>query len=91
MLVQVSITSEDNRAIENKVLGRKIIDKLYKTYSSELSGKRFAYDGEKSLYTVGALPLNKSEFMVVLEDSYANRCVNLSILVSPVTGFFDLR
>nr|GEY38255.1 protein argonaute 16 [Tanacetum cinerariifolium] len=68
----VSITSEDNRAIENKVLGRKILEKLYLTYSSELSGKRFAYDGEKGLYTVGPLPKNKTEFMVVLEDSYAN-------------------
>nr|GFB28697.1 protein argonaute 16 [Tanacetum cinerariifolium] len=69
---KVSITSEDNRAIENKVLGRKILEKLYLTYSSELSGKRFAYDGEKGLYTVGPLPKNKTEFMVVLEDSYAN-------------------
>lgn len=68
----VSITSEDNRAIENKVLGRKILEKLYQTYSSELSCKRFAYDGEKGLYTVGPLPKNKTDFMVVLEDSYAN-------------------
>ncbi|KAL8195378.1 hypothetical protein R6Q57_025781 [Mikania cordata] len=68
----VSITSEDNRTIENKILGRKILDKLYQTCSSELSGKKFAYDGEKSLYTVGALPKNKFEFMVVLEESYAN-------------------
>ncbi|MFS7921905.1 putative post-transcriptional gene silencing PAZ-Argonaute family [Helianthus anomalus] len=70
----VSITSEDNIAIENKVLGRKILDKLYQTYSSELSGKKFAYDGEKSLYTVGPLSKNKYEFTIVLEDSYANRC-----------------
>ncbi|KAK9077377.1 hypothetical protein SSX86_005714 [Deinandra increscens subsp. villosa] len=69
----VSITSEDNRTIENKVLGRKVLDKLYQVYSSELSGTKFAYDGEKSLYTVGALPKNKFEFMVVLEDAYANR------------------
>ncbi|KAI3755624.1 hypothetical protein L1987_55428 [Smallanthus sonchifolius] len=69
----VSITSEDDRTIENKVLGRKILEKLYQTYSAELSGKKFAYDGEKSLYTVGPLPKNKYEFMVVLEDSYANR------------------
>ncbi|XP_024959437.1 protein argonaute 16 [Cynara cardunculus var. scolymus] len=66
----VSISSEDNRAIESKGLGRKILDKLYQTYSSELSGKRFAYDGEKSLYTVGPLPRNKYEFMVVLEYSF---------------------
>ncbi|KAJ9551638.1 hypothetical protein OSB04_015683 [Centaurea solstitialis] len=69
----VSITSEDNRTIESKGLGRKILDKLYQTYSSELSCKRFAYDGEKSLYTVGPLPQIKYEFMVVLEDSFAKR------------------
>lgn len=69
----VSITSEGDRVIENKVIGRKILDKLYQTYSSELSGKKFAYDGGKILYTVGPLPQNKSEFMVVLEDSYAKR------------------
>jgi len=84
MIMQVCITSEDNRTIENKVLGRKILDKLYKTYPSELSGKKFAYDGEKCLYTVGPLPKNKYEFMVVLEDSYANRCVNLFIPTSLV-------
>ncbi|XP_058005997.1 protein argonaute 16 isoform X2 [Hevea brasiliensis] len=69
----VSITSEDNRAVEGKGIGRKIIDKLYQTYSSELAGKRFAYDGEKSLYTVGPLPQNRLEFTVVLEGSFAKR------------------
>lgn len=54
-------------------MGRKIIDKLYQTYSSELGGKRFAYDGEKALYTVGPLPRNKQDFTVVLEESMAKR------------------
>ncbi|KAF2284876.1 hypothetical protein GH714_031781 [Hevea brasiliensis] len=67
----VSITSEDNRAVEGKGIGRKIIDKLYQTYSSELAGKRIAYDGEKSLYTVGPLLQNRLEFTVVLEGSFA--------------------
>ncbi|CAN0914378.1 Protein argonaute 16, partial [Linum grandiflorum] len=66
----VSITSED-RAVEGKGIGRKLIDKLYQTYSSEFAGKRFAYDGEKALYTVGPLPHNKLDFTVVLEDSIA--------------------
>ncbi|KAG2712099.1 hypothetical protein I3843_04G101300 [Carya illinoinensis] len=69
----VSITSEDNRAVEGKGIGRKLIGRLYQTYSSELAGKRFAYDGEKSLYTVGPLPQNKFEFQVVLEESIAKR------------------
>ncbi|KAI7993599.1 Protein argonaute 16 [Camellia lanceoleosa] len=68
----VSISSED-KGVENKGIGRKIIDKLYQTYSSELAGKKFAYDGEKPLYTVGPLPQNISEFTVVLEESFAKR------------------
>ena len=75
--LQVSITSEDNRAVESKGIGRKLIDRLYQTYSSEFAGKRFAYDGEKSLYTVGPLPQNKSEFTVVLEESFAKQYVIL--------------
>lgn len=59
--------------VSGKVIGRKITDKLYQTYSSELSGKRFAYDGESSLYTVGPLPRNHFEFTVVLEESIAKR------------------
>jgi hypothetical protein len=35
---------------------------------SELSEKDFAYDGEKSLFTVRSLPHNKLEFTVVFED-----------------------
>ncbi|KAI6672750.1 hypothetical protein NL676_000656 [Syzygium grande] len=69
----VSLTSEDKRAVEGKGIGRKLIDKLYQTYSSELAGKKFAYDGEKTLYTVGPLPQNKLEFTVVLEDTFAKR------------------
>ncbi|KAK3005861.1 hypothetical protein RJ639_015846 [Escallonia herrerae] len=72
-LLHVSICSEDKRTIESKGSGRKILDKLYQTYSSELAGKRFAYDGEKSLYTVGPLPQNNLEFTVVLEESVAKR------------------
>ncbi|KAL0400198.1 UNVERIFIED_CONTAM: protein argonaute 16 [Sesamum radiatum] len=43
----VSISSENNSVVDNKVIGRKVTDKLYQTYSSELSGKKFAYDGRK--------------------------------------------
>ncbi|KAF8410786.1 hypothetical protein HHK36_003323 [Tetracentron sinense] len=69
----VSITSEDKRVVEGKGIGRKILDKLHQTYGSELAGKRFAYDGEKSLYTLGPLPHNNLEFTVVLEESFAKR------------------
>lgn len=67
----VSITSEHDRAVESKGIGRKLIDRLYQNYSSELGGKRFAYDGERTLYTVGPLPRQKFEFKVVLEESLA--------------------
>ncbi|KAK7304843.1 hypothetical protein VNO77_42734 [Canavalia gladiata] len=69
----VTIAFEDKKAVKSKGLGRKVIDNLYKTYSSELGGKRFAYDGERTLYTVGPLPLNKFEFKVLLEESFAKR------------------
>lgn len=72
-ILQVSISSEGNKAVESKAIGRKVTDKLYQTYSSELAGKKFAYDGEKSLYTVGPLPQNNFEFTVVLEESIAKR------------------
>lgn len=71
--VQVSIKSEDNRLVDGKGIGRKVIDRLYLTYSSELAGKKFAYDGEKSLYTVGPLPQNNLEFTVVVDELLARR------------------
>lgn len=52
-----------------------MLDKVQETYGSELAGKEFAYDGEKSLFTVGALPRNKLEFSVVLENVTSNRYV----------------
>lgn len=64
----VSIFYEDNRPLDGKGIGRKIIDKVHETYESELGKKDFAYDGEKSLFTVGALPRNKMEFTVVLDS-----------------------
>ncbi|XP_044465053.1 protein argonaute 16 isoform X3 [Mangifera indica] len=67
----VTISMEDRKITESKNIGRRLLDQLYQTYSSELAGKRFAYDGEKSLYTVGPLPQNKFEFTVILEESRA--------------------
>jgi len=67
----VSIKSDDDHEVGGKGLGRKIIDKLYDTYSSDLAKKEYAYDGEKSLFTVGPLPHNHYEFSVVMEYSSA--------------------
>lgn len=71
--LQVALSYEDGRPVDGKGVGRKVIDKVHETYNSELAGKDFAYDGEKSLFTVGPLPRNKLEFTVVLEDITSNR------------------
>ncbi|KAI4991321.1 hypothetical protein ZWY2020_039692 [Hordeum vulgare] len=67
----VSIKSDDDQVVEGKGIGRKVIDKMLQTYSSELAGKDFAYDGEKCLFTVGPLPQNNFEFTVIMEETSA--------------------
>ncbi|KAI5406996.1 protein argonaute 4 [Lathyrus oleraceus] len=69
----VSFTYEDGRPVEGKGVGRKIMDRVQETYASDLNGKEFAYDGEKSLFTIGSLPQNKLEFEIVLEEARSNR------------------
>lgn len=71
--VQVSFTSEDQKAVEGKGIGRKIINRLCQTYASDLDGNRIAYDGEKTLYTVRQLAQKIMEFTVVLEETCAKR------------------
>lgn len=58
-------------------IGIKVIEKPYRTYSFEFGEKKFAYDGEKSLYIVGPLPQNKLQLAVVIEES---KTVNLMIV-----------
>lgn len=70
---QVSITTEDGENVQGKGIGRKIVGQLYKTYSSDIDGKRLAFDGEKTLYTVGPLPRNDFDFQVILEGSFSKR------------------
>ncbi|XP_021902597.1 protein argonaute 4-like isoform X2 [Carica papaya] len=69
----VALKYEDGRPVEGKGVGRKLIDKVQETYHSELDGKNFAYDGEKSLFSAGPLPRNKLEFTVVLEEITSSR------------------
>ncbi|CAM6087810.1 unnamed protein product [Calypogeia fissa] len=55
--------------VTKKVVSRMVMEKLYETFGREfLNGKRFAYDGEKSLFTVGPLPFNSHQFPVHLDD-----------------------
>ncbi|KAL2971815.1 hypothetical protein AAZX31_15G218600 [Glycine max] len=82
----VSINFEDKRAVESKGIGRKVIDKLYQTYSSELGCKRFVYDGGKTLYTVGPLSLNKYEFKVLLELLEKSFTKRLKMMTTIVKG-----
>lgn len=69
----IAIAYEDGRPVDGKGVGRKILDRVHETYGSEFGGKNFAYDGEKSLFTIGALPSNKLEYDVLLEDMPSNR------------------
>ncbi|WVZ71611.1 hypothetical protein U9M48_020179 [Paspalum notatum var. saurae] len=65
----VNLKYEDDTPVDRKGAGREVIDKLRQTYAAELANKDFAYDGENSLFTIGALPQVNSEFTVVVEDS----------------------
>ncbi|MBN8157103.1 hypothetical protein J0J30_24210, partial [Vibrio vulnificus] len=66
---------EDGRPVDGKGVGRKLMDKVHETYNTQLGGKHFAYDGEKSLFTVGSLPGKKHEFTVVLEEVSSGRSI----------------
>ncbi|KAH6814845.1 Argonaute family protein [Perilla frutescens var. frutescens] len=69
----VAIKYEDGSPVEVKGIGRKILDRVHETYAVELDGKKFAYDGEKSLFTIGALPQTKLDFTVILDEVTSNR------------------
>ncbi|KAJ4720457.1 Argonaute family protein [Melia azedarach] len=69
----VALFYEDGRPVDGKGIGRKIMDRVKETYGSELEGKHFAYDGEKSLFTLGSFKSKKLEYTVVLEDPSSNR------------------
>lgn len=54
--------------MDGKGIGRKVIDKMQQTYATELGKKDLAYDGEKTLFTIGSLPQINNVFTVVLDD-----------------------
>ncbi|KAF7111729.1 LOW QUALITY PROTEIN: hypothetical protein CFC21_111707 [Triticum aestivum] len=70
----VNLKYEDDQPVVEKGIGRKVQDKLVQMYHSDLANKDFAYDGEKSLFTIGALPQVHNEFTVVLEDIGSGNC-----------------
>ena len=71
--IQVTITYEDGSPMEAKGVFRKILEKVQETYRTDLGSKYFAYDGQKNLFTIGALPSNKMDFLVVLENTPSSR------------------
>ena len=56
-----------------RMLRRKVIDRMHETHRNVLDGKDFTYDEGKSLFTVDSLPRNRLESIVVLEDVTSNR------------------
>ncbi|MCO5608592.1 hypothetical protein L7F22_062805 [Adiantum nelumboides] len=63
-----------NDGIANKNLCRTIMSKLYQVYGADqFGGKRFAYDGEKSLFTPGSLQFQTQEFTVLLDETAINK------------------
>ncbi|BFG20706.1 hypothetical protein CerSpe_069880 [Prunus speciosa] len=69
----IAMLYEDGTPVDGKGIGRKVLDKVKETYGSELEHKEFAYDGEKSLFTVGPLPRSRLDFLVVLDDISSTR------------------
>ncbi|KAI3794615.1 hypothetical protein L1987_37247 [Smallanthus sonchifolius] len=69
----VAFFYEDGSPVEAKGVGRRVLDMVQNVYNSEMGGKGFAYDGEKTLFTVGPLPGTKLEFPVLLENLSSNR------------------
>lgn len=63
---------EDGNPVEAKGVGRKVLNQVCETYV-ELRNMSFAYDGEKSLFTLGPLPSQRLQYPVVLEDVSSRR------------------
>ena len=64
---------ENGSPVDKKAVKRRIMDGINETYAAELAGKKLIYDGNKILYTLGALPDNKMEFVMVIENVWSKR------------------
>ncbi|KAK7322499.1 hypothetical protein VNO77_25880 [Canavalia gladiata] len=81
----VAMCFEDGHPVEARGIGRKVIDKASETYD-QLRNTSFAYDGEKSLFTLGYLSDKKLQFIVVLEENSSRRRPRNGSSVSPNEG-----
>ncbi|KAL5148091.1 Protein argonaute 4 [Glycine soja] len=68
----VAMSYEDGNPVEAKGVGRKVLNQVCETYV-ELRNMSFAYDGEKSLFTLGPLASQRLQYPVVLEDVSSRR------------------
>ncbi|XP_058725902.1 protein argonaute 4A-like [Vicia villosa] len=66
---------QDGQPVEGKRVGRKVMDKLRKTYDV-LRSQNFAYDGEKNLFTLDSLHHTRQDFIVVLDEVSSIRVGN---------------
>ncbi|XP_061993550.1 protein argonaute 4A-like [Rosa rugosa] len=69
----IAMQYDDGTPVEGKGIRCKVLDKIKEIYGMELANKEFAYDGEKSLFTVGQLPHKRLDFMIVLDDMSLSR------------------
>lgn len=72
---QVDLKYDDDKQkpVQGLGVGRKVIDKLQEIYASDFTGVSFAYDGDKSLFTIGALQHVKNFYTVVMEDASSRK------------------
>jgi eukaryotic translation initiation factor 2C len=83
---QVSITPE----ITSRVVGRAVMQELVKLHKvSYLGGRLPAYDGRKSMYTAGPLPLTSKEFHITLLDKDDGSGLERSVLVPFLPPWFS--
>lgn len=77
----MALLYEDGNPVEAKGVGRRVLDMVHNFYHSDLEGKGFAYDGEKTLFTVGPLRQTTFEFPVMLENLSSNRCTMFDVYI----------
>ncbi|KAK9214849.1 hypothetical protein WN944_006849 [Citrus x changshan-huyou] len=65
--------TKDGRPVDGKRIGRKILDEVQRPIVVDLKVNSFAYDGEKSLFTLGSFKRKKPEFTIVVEYLSSNR------------------
>ncbi|KAH0931263.1 hypothetical protein HID58_008380, partial [Brassica napus] len=58
--------STDKGPIDQKGIGRELLDLVHRVYDSDFVGIEFIYDGDHMVFTLGSLPDRHNDFPVVL-------------------------